>query len=221
MSDINETPTSYIHCSGTSPNHQRKQHRAPRLLIWSAMAKASDTRDERTYRTTQSAYIVPNDDREHRRLEATASRIRSLLNEAIVHAPLEPSSIHKVIDIGCGTGATTDKLGRTYSKANIYGVNLSPVPVLSPKLDNIEYLQGDIMKLAATATGNCLTKGSFDYVFLRFLMGGMTDWKKYIDLCISLAGPGAWIEMQKPDMASFSLPASGDAYDVYIPRLQA
>ncbi|KAL1650970.1 hypothetical protein SLS61_005739 [Didymella pomorum] len=71
------------------------------------------------------------------------------------------------------------------------------------------------MELAATATGNCLTKGSFDYVFSRFLMGGMTDWKKYIDLCISLAGPGAWIEMQEPDMAPFSLPPSGDTYDVY------
>lgn len=82
-----------------------------------------------------------------------------------------------MIDIGCGTGVTTHELGTTYSKAKICGVDLSHVPALRPKLDNIEYLQGDIMELTAMATDNCLTltEGTFDYVFSRFLMGGITD----------------------------------------------
>lgn len=135
-------------------------------------------------------YLWPLSDQEYRRLEATAKRIRELLDEKVVHAPLEPSSIRKVIDVGCGTGVTTDELGTTFPKAMVYGVDLSAVPALRPKLDNIEYIQGDVMELAATDTDYRLAKGSFNYVFSRFLMGGITEWKRYIELCLALAKPG-------------------------------
>ncbi|KAF9699117.1 hypothetical protein EKO04_002857 [Ascochyta lentis] len=179
------------------------------------MAAPSAPGDGRTYHATQSVYILPNDNQEHRRLEATAERIRELLDDKVVHAPLDSALIHKVIDIGCGTGATTDELGATFPEASVYGVDLSAVPALRPKLNNIEYLQGDVVELAATETDTCLAKGTFDYVFSRFMMGGIMDWKGYIQLCLALLKPGAWIEMQEPDMARFLLPPSGNAYDVY------
>lgn len=80
----------------------------------------------------------------------------------------------------------------------MYGVDLSAVPALRPQRANIEYIQGDILRLAradadadvdADADGR-LENDSFDYVFSRFLMGGITDWEKYVELCIALAKPG-------------------------------
>lgn len=94
------------------------------------------------------------------------------------------------MDIGCGTGATTDELGTLFPQASVYGVDLSTVPALRPKLENIEYIQGDIIKLATTDTDDRLAHGTFDYVFSRFLMGGITDWDKYLKLCLALAKPG-------------------------------
>lgn len=117
-----------------------------------------------------------------------AKRIRELLDDKIIHAPLNPASINRVIDIGCGTGATTNEIATIYPEAKVFGIDLSPVPALRPKLGNIEYLKGDITELAGT--DERLTEESFDYVFSRFLMRGITDWKNYIDLCISLAKPG-------------------------------
>ncbi|KAF1931536.1 uncharacterized protein M421DRAFT_2200 [Didymella exigua CBS 183.55] len=158
-------------------------------------------------------YSLASSDQEHRRLQAASERIRELLDEKIFHAPLDSVSIHRVIYMGCEIGAITDELGTTYSKAKICGVNLSPVPALRLQLKNIEYIQGGIMELAATEKNDRLTKDTFDYIFSKFLMGVITDWKKYIELCLGLARPGAWIEIQEPDMAYFLSSSSGNAYD--------
>lgn len=115
---------------------------------------------------------------EHRRLEATAKRIRELLDDKVVYAPIDPSSTRRILDIGCGTGATTDELGAMFPQANVCGVDLSTVPALRPKLDNIEYIQGDIQELAVSNADDRLEKDAFDYVFSRFLMGGITNWQR-------------------------------------------
>lgn len=60
------------------------------------------------------------------------------------------------------------------------------------------FLEGDIFELAKSVDGGdggaggreSFAEGSFDYVFSRFLMGGITDWEAYIKLCLKLAKPG-------------------------------
>ena len=85
---------------------------------------------------------------------------------------------------------TTHELGATFPNVKVYGVDLSPVPPLRSRLENIEYIQGDVFDLTGTDTDERLQNGSFDYVFSRALMGGITDWERYIKLCVGLAKPG-------------------------------
>lgn len=49
-------------------------------------------------------------------------------------------------------------------------------------------------------TDERLARGSFDYVFSRLLICGMTDWKGFIcDIVAPLLKPGGWFEVQDLD----------------------
>ena len=113
------------------------------------------------------------------------------MHNHFIHAPLQ--SPHHLIDIGCGSGIVTCQLGNTYPAAQVYGVDLSPVPP-GPKPPNVEYITGDVRQLLNR--DKRLALGSADFVFSRLLVLGMTDWAAYVQDMASLLLPGGWVEMQ-------------------------
>ncbi|KAH3919957.1 hypothetical protein HBI56_033120 [Parastagonospora nodorum] len=149
---------------------------------------------ERSYHNTKSAYILPNDKPEHDRLEAQSKCIFELMGKRIIHAPLSATNVHKALDIGCGTGIVTHEIASQFPDAQVYGLDLSPVPNIREKLPNIEYVQGNIIDIATPHEPDARFKhNSFDYIFSRFLVVGMTDWEGYIARCVALAKPGVLI----------------------------
>lgn len=91
-----------------------------------------------------------------------------------------------MLDIGCGTGAVTHEMASTFSTAQVYGADLSRVPQVRQKLSNIEYVQANIMDLDDTR----FAKDSFDLIFSRLLILGMSNWEAYVNRCAELASPG-------------------------------
>lgn len=113
------------------------------------------------------------------------------MNNKLIHSPLKQNNIHKALDIGCGTGIITHELASLYPSAEVYGVDLSPVPNIREKLPNITYIEGNINELADGPNRDpSFEAGSFDYIFSRFLVLGMTGWKGYVERCTSLLKPG-------------------------------
>lgn len=112
------------------------------------------------------------------------------------HAPLPNPG--RIIDIGCGTGVMTTRLGCEFPSAQVYGVDLSPVPALQEKPANVDFIQGDVMKLVGVLPE--LQMGSVDYAFNRLLVCGMTDWPGYVSSIFSLLKPGGWLEMHEHDL---------------------
>jgi ubiquinone/menaquinone biosynthesis C-methylase UbiE len=113
------------------------------------------------------------------------------MNDQVVHAPLSTLRVQKALDIGCGTGTVTDRIASQFPDAQVYGLDLSPVPNIREKLQNIEYVQADFNEVTGPTEPDArFKKGSFDYIFSRLLVLGMTDWKGYIGRCIGLAKPG-------------------------------
>ncbi|CAF9936472.1 MAG: hypothetical protein ALECFALPRED_006862 [Alectoria fallacina] len=155
---------------------------------------------QRSFHTTDTEYNLPNDSPEHARLEEQAAGYAELMHNRVIHAPL--SHPQRLLDIGCGTGAVTHHLGTTYPAADrIYGIDLSPVPNINRPGEspgNISFIQGDVRKLSKT--DQRLAPGSFDYVFSRLLICGMTDWAGYMrDTVAPLLKPGGWVEVQDLD----------------------
>jgi trans-aconitate methyltransferase len=128
---------------------------------------------------------------EHNRLESQAEGLRRLAGDKVIHAPLSASALRKALDIGCGTGVVTHELSSKFPDAQVYGIDLTPVPAVREKLPNIEYIEDDVLNLADTKNPDPrFSPASFDYVFSRLLILGMTEWKKYVETCVSLAAPG-------------------------------
>lgn len=113
------------------------------------------------------------------------------MGDRIIHAPLSASDVHKAVDIGCGTGIVTHEIASKFPNAQVYGLDLSPVPNIREKLQNIEYVEANIVDIATPDEPDARFKqASFDYIFSRFLVVGMTEWEKYIARCVALAKPG-------------------------------
>jgi len=128
---------------------------------------------------------------EHSRLDTQADGFLSLVHNRLVHAPLQTPL--KVLDIGCGTGATTRQLAALYPSASVHGVDISPVPAFDPSPPSVIYIIGDIKNLART--DGRLASGGFEYIFQRLLIGGMTDWAMHISEMVALLKPGGWLEV--------------------------
>ena len=115
----------------------------------------------------------------------------------LVHAPLQRPKM--ILDVGCGTGITTRYLGYLYPSASvIYGIDISPIPAFessssSTPPSNVSYIEGDIHNLEHTDPR--LRPTSFDYIFQRLLIGGMTDWATHVRAMAGLLKPGAWFEV--------------------------
>jgi trans-aconitate methyltransferase len=113
------------------------------------------------------------------------------MNDHLIHSPLAPQNVHKALDIGCGTGAMTHRIASEFPHAKVYGLDLSPVPNIREKLPNIEYIQANFNDITGPEEPDARFKpASFDYLFSRLLLLGMTDWPGYVARTVALVRPG-------------------------------
>ena len=85
-------------------------------------------------------------------------------------------------------------MAQQYPDATVYGVDISNVPPFSNTPKNVEYINGDIKKLASQNDGR-LREGELDFVYQRLLICGMTDWPNYVKLMTRLLRPGGFMEI--------------------------
>jgi ubiquinone/menaquinone biosynthesis C-methylase UbiE len=144
--------------------------------------------------TVANQYSQKHSNPEHMRLEIQANLLRELMNGEVIHAPLDPTSAHKALDMGCGTGTVTKDIAFKFPKARVYGLDLSPIPAIGGKFPDVEYIQGDFNELSDPSTRDPRFEDeSFDLIFSRLLIMGMTNWKGYIERCVALTKPGVRI----------------------------
>ena len=114
----------------------------------------------------------------------------------INHAPLHNPA--KILDVGCGTGIVCRQIAQDYPTATVYGIDISNVPPFPDTPTNVEYITGDIKQLVESGDPR-FKGGSFDYVFQRLLICGMTNWPGYIGQMVQLLRPGGYLEIQDYD----------------------
>jgi ubiquinone/menaquinone biosynthesis C-methylase UbiE len=125
-----------------------------------------------------------------------------MMNDKVLHAPIDPKTATQVLDIGCGTGIVTHLMSSAFPKASCIGLDLSATPQLRPRPANLRFFQGNICtqrptQWSADDGGSPLPHDEtlFDYVFSRLLILGMSDWPAFIRKEFRLLKPGGWAKV--------------------------
>ena len=127
------------------------------------------------------------------RIEDQAVGLVELMHQKVIHAPINNPAF--ILDVGCGTAAVTCYLGSKFPYTQVYGIDISPVRSSAPIPQNVSFIQGDLKSLLKEKDAR-LRRNSFDYIFHRLLILGVTDWSDYVSDVASLLQPGGWAEMQ-------------------------
>lgn len=140
---------------------------------------------------------------EHDRLDTQASCIVEMIGGKPflgIRQPLVAGS--KAVDLGCGTGVATMQLASMFTAAQVYGVDLSPVPEASRRVtpDNATFVTGNVLAMEENyALQDVLAPRSVNYLFGRMLFLGINDWRTYFGTAAASLRPGAILEHQDLD----------------------
>lgn len=126
----------------------------------------------RRYHAYQAGhYVLPNDEPEQDRLDMLHHTYRMMLNGALHLVKLE-KPVHRVLDIGTGTGIWAMDFADAHPEAEVIGVDLSPIqPSWTPP--NCMFEVDDIEK-------PWTWKMPFDFVHSRNMGQGIKDWPAYL-----------------------------------------
>ncbi|WEW57442.1 hypothetical protein PRK78_002909 [Emydomyces testavorans] len=125
----------------------------------------------------QGRYLLPNDEREMRRLDLVDEMIRFALG-GLYLAPIAANP-QRVLDIGTGSGA-------------VIGNDLSPTqPASVPP--NVKFLVDDVEE-----DWNYEHR-PFDFIHSRYMVFAIKDMKHLVEQAFSSLKPGGWLEIQDFD----------------------
>ncbi|KAF2083367.1 S-adenosyl-L-methionine-dependent methyltransferase [Saccharata proteae CBS 121410] len=142
-------------------------------------------------------YTLPNDEEEADRLNLQHRVWDIALNKRLFLAPLDLSSVHEVLDIGCGTGAWCIDFADAHPSISVLGTDLSPIqPTNVPP--NCEFI-------VENAESEWTYGPRFDLIHSRAITIGIRDWNALVRQCFDSLKPGGWVEFQE-----FHLPVGCD-----------
>ena len=130
----------------------------------------------RTYHAyKEGKYWWPNDEGERDRLDLQHHLFRLTLDGELFICPIDEKkgNIHKVLDVGTGTGLWAMEFGEDYPEAHVLGIDLSPI---QPKetLPNVEFEVDDLEEPWTFSH-------KFDFIHSRMMTGSFCDWPRFFE----------------------------------------
>ncbi|CCE31737.1 uncharacterized protein CPUR_05592 [Claviceps purpurea 20.1] len=147
----------------------------------------------RTYHSDKFAtkYFLPNDDQQLESVELRQDHhyLTILFEDQLFLAPLEKKKIHRVLDVGIWAIEFADQ----FPNASVIGTDLSPCqPQWVPPNVCFEI---DDAGLEWTWNAN-----HFDFIHMRYLLGGIEDWTGLLKEAYRCCAPGGWVESVELDV---------------------
>lgn len=141
-------------------------------------------------------------------LEARAAdeQQREFLEQYLAGMDLPPES--HVLEVGCGSGVVSRRVARWPHVAKVVGLDVSASMIdyaqgLSRNHENLEYLQGDALKLPLPAN-------TYDLVLLHCVLGDVSDVSKALSEAFRVLKPGGVLQIFEADYASLSFACGTD-----------
>ncbi|CCE28043.1 uncharacterized protein CPUR_01517 [Claviceps purpurea 20.1] len=149
----------------------------------------------RTYHSDKftTNYLYPNDEQQLESGRLNHHYLTILFEDQLFLAPLENDKIHRVLDIGTGSGIWAIELADQFPNASVIGTDLSPCqPQWVPP--NVQF-EVDDATLQWTWNAN-----HFDFIHLRYILGGIQDWTGLLKEAYKCCAPGGWVESVECDI---------------------
>ncbi|MCH8882148.1 MAG: methyltransferase domain-containing protein [SAR324 cluster bacterium] len=145
-----------------------------------------------------SGYVHGYSPRERERLHDQANTLEELLHHD-THYP--PGS--RVLEVGCGVGATSAILGRRHPAARFVSIDRSPASLTVAKrlirtgqgFGNFEFVRTDLYRLP-------FPEASFDHVFVCFLLEHLTEPERALETILTVLKPGGTATVIEGDHGS-------------------
>ncbi|TEA18381.1 Secondary metabolism regulator LAE1 [Colletotrichum sidae] len=137
------------------------------------------------------AYNIPNDEAEMDRLDVAHSAMVNIIGNKLYLSPLEEEKIHRILDVGTGTGIWAMEMADLFPNAEIIGNDLSAIqpswlpPNVKFEIDDVESPWIGIEK--------------YDYIYVRFMLVSIKDWPALVQNIFDNLNPGGWVEFQDLD----------------------
>lgn len=137
---------------------------------------------------TVSRYVLPNDEGENDRLDLQHHLFTLTFGGRLYLAPLHEKNLHRVLDVGTGTGLWAIDFADEHPQSQVLGNDLSPIqPVFLPP--NLSFEVDDLEEPWTFST-------KFDYIHARMMTGSIVDWPRLIKQSYENLTPGGWLELQ-------------------------
>ncbi|KAK3689208.1 S-adenosyl-L-methionine-dependent methyltransferase [Podospora appendiculata] len=137
-------------------------------------------------------YAMPNDEAEMDRLDMMHAVMTGAIGKQLFLAPVEEEKLHRVLDMGTGTGIWAIDVGDQFPNAAVIGNDLSPIqPTWIPP--NVKFEVDDIESEWSHNKG-------FDFIFGRYLVAAIKDWPGLVKMVYDNLNPGGWAEFQDFDL---------------------
>lgn len=141
----------------------------------------------RTYHAYKDGkYVLPNDEAENDRQDLQNHLCLLTMGNKLYLAPL-PTSVHRVLDVGTGTGIWAMDFADDHPESQVIGVDLSPVqpsfvpPNLVFEIDDLEEPWTFSFK--------------FNYIHSKMMAGAFQDWKRFYQQSYDFLEPGGYFEI--------------------------
>ncbi|KAH8753757.1 S-adenosyl-L-methionine-dependent methyltransferase [Hyaloscypha sp. PMI_1271] len=147
----------------------------------------------RTYNAYgERTYYMPNDEIEKDRYDLAHHLWGLTLSGRLLICPAASGKLHRVLDVGTGTGIWAMDFAEEHPEAEVIGVDVSPIqPNFVPP--NVQFVIDDIERPWAYSK-------PFDLIFSRQMLGAIPEMKSYVQKCYDNLKPGSWLEMQEPKL---------------------
>ncbi|KAH8678043.1 S-adenosyl-L-methionine-dependent methyltransferase [Xylariales sp. PMI_506] len=143
----------------------------------------------RRYQSANDKYHLPNDIQEMDRLELQHLIWIELCGGRYNLAPLDEINLTHALDVGCGTGNWAIEFANLHPDVQVVGTDLSPIQP--------DYVPMNCTFYIDDATHEWSFHQRFDYIHIRALTMGISDWNKLIDQAYQFLQPGGYLELQE------------------------
>lgn len=159
--------------------------------ISSSVLKYREENGRRYHAYKDGQYALPNDEVESDRLDFQHHEFQLIFNNRLFTAPIPPTkTLHRVLDVGTGTGIWAIDFADDHPESTVLGVDLSPIqPTFLPP--NVQFEVDDIEEPWTYSQ-------KFDFIYSRMMMCSLNSYPKFFEQAFANLNPGGFLEMVDP-----------------------